>query len=319
MNNFAVRVSLIVDEAEGIRSFRLEADNGKQLSEFRAGSHIDVKVGPDITRPYSLCGPQNDPDHYLIAVKREPESRGGSVAMFDKVVVGSTLEISHPRNNFELDEKAGHTVLLAGGIGITPIISMADRLGDLGRSFELHYFTRSPKATAFHDRLSKVNYTSNIHSHYSLDPEDTKTYLQKLLWKRPEEGQIYLCGPKPFMSLVDDVAASTWPPDSVKREYFTANSEFLGSARDSFEVTLARSGGTYYVRSDETILDVLYDNGVNVNYSCEQGVCGTCLTGVVEGIPDHRDNFLTEKQKEVNDRMCICVSRAKSGKLVLDI
>ncbi len=319
MAEIEVLVKSISDEAEGIRSFVLAPPAGTVLPAYAAGSHIDVHISQGLVRQYSLCAAGVEPSNYTIAVKREPRSRGGSRFMHEELAVGSTLKIGAPRNNFPLDEQADHSILLAGGIGITPIIAMADRLAALGRSFELHYFARSIAQTAFHDRLSKADYTRQVHFHYSLDPDGVRSYLRKLLWDRRTGGHLYLCGPKPFMDMAETVAAATWPPEAVHLEYFSADPISLAGPRAEFEVSLARTGGTFLVPEDKSIIEVLADNGIDIEYSCEQGVCGTCLTGVLDGEPDHRDMFMTAEEKSANDKMCPCVSRARSSRLTLDI
>ncbi len=318
MSNIFVKVESINNETGDIRSFSLVAMDGEELPEFSPGSHIDVHTGSGVVRQYSLCGDLQDRSHYQIAIKMEPESRGGSIAMHERVV-GDALEISEPRNNFPLNEDASHTILFAGGIGVTPIISMADSLYKLGKSFELHYFTRSPAHTAFYVRLSESAYTKQIHFHYSLNPDEVRAYLCELLCDYTKGNEIYLCGPKPFMDLVENVAAATWPPNAINLEYFSAEAATLVAEQEGFEVTLARTGGTYFIPKDKTIVEALIEEGIDVNYSCTQGVCGTCLTGVLEGIPDHRDMFLSPEDRNANDRICLCVSRAKSASLKLDL
>ena len=314
-----VRVARKKQEALDICSFELVPADGGTLPRFTAGSHIDVHTPAGLVRQYSLCTTPDADGAYWIAVKKEPESRGGSKAMHETLEEGDTLHVSAPRNNFVLDETSEKTILIAGGIGITPILSMALRLEARGLPFELQYFSRSIAHTAFHEHLSQKKYADHVGFHYALEPESVRAYLRKYLWHRQAGAQLYLCGPRLFMDLVEQTAAITWPPESVHLEYFSADPASLAGPRDSFTVRLARTGGDYPIPADQSIVEALAAAGVSVPTSCEQGVCGTCLTGVLEGIPDHRDVFLTDEERAANDKMTPCVSRACSAVLVLDL
>lgn len=315
-----VQVADVADVATDIRAFELRSVSGAPLPRFTPGSHIDVHVAPGLIRQYSLCNDPREPGPYRIAVKKEPQSRGGSRAMHEQVKAGDVLRIGAPRNNFALeDDSQGPAILIAGGIGITPLLSMALDLLARGREFTLHYFTRSVAHTAFHGLLSEPQFLGKVAFHYATEPEAVRAYLRKVLWHRPPGAGIYLCGPRPFMDLVETTAAPTWPPEAVHLEYFVADPESLAGPRDTFTVKLARSGGEYVVAPEQSIVAALAAHGIVIETSCEQGVCGTCLTGVLEGTPDHRDVFLTDEEKLAGDRMTCCVSRAKSAVLVLDL
>lgn len=314
----AVRLAAIREEALDIRSFELVPVVGNALLAYTAGSHIDVHLAPGLTRQYSLCGLPGTSDRYLIAVKREPASRGGSAAMH-ALKVGDELQIGAPRNNFPIHADASHHLLIAGGIGVTPLLSMAQELLRCSGSFALQYFSRSAEYTAFRDLLSQPGLRERVSFHYALDAERVRTYLRRLLWERAPDAHLYLCGPRPFMDLVESLAAPTWPPDAVHLEYFVADPSALAGPRESFEVAVASSGARYLVPSDKTIVQVLAENGIAVPVSCEQGVCGTCLTGVIDGVPDHRDIVLTDEEKRRCDRMLLCVSRAHSSSITLDL
>jgi vanillate O-demethylase ferredoxin subunit len=316
---FQVRVDKIRDEAKDVKSFRLVSVGRSPLPAFAPGSHINVTCEEGVVRQYSLCNDYTEKDCYLIAVKRIPDSRGGSEAMHERVDVGDVLSISGPRNHFPLEPKAAHHLLIAGGIGITPLLCMAHHLQRTGASFGLQYFTRSPDQTAFHDLLSQPQYRGKVAFHYAVEPERVREYLNKLLWHRPEGAHLYICGPRPFMDLVEETAGKTWPPESIHIEYFTADPLASAGPREPFDITLARSGKTFTVPADRTIVQVLTEQGIDNVTSCEQGVCGTCLCGVLEGEPDHRDAFLSEAERKANDKMLLCVSRAKSKALVLDL
>jgi len=319
MGKLTVTVRAVRDEALDVRSFELVAAEGSALLPFTPGSHIDVEVAPGIVRQYSLCSDPRETDRYLIAVKREPASRGGSAGMHERVRAGDRLTIGEPRNNFALAADASHHLLIAGGIGITPLLAMAQHLLATGASFQLVYFSRSIAHTAFRDVLSAPEYRGRVTFHYALEPEQVRAYLRKLLWEHSPGAHLYLCGPRPFMDLVETTAAPTWAPSSVHLEYFAADPAALAGPSEGFIVKLARHGGEFNVPEGRTIIEVLAENGIDVDTSCEQGVCGTCITGVLEGEPDHRDVFLTDEEKRAGDRMTICVSRAKSARLVLDL
>jgi vanillate O-demethylase ferredoxin subunit len=319
MGKLTVTVRAVRDEAQDVRSFELVAADGGALPPFTPGSHIDVEVPPGIVRQYSLCNDPRETDRYLIAVKREPASRGGSAGLHERVHAGDTLVIGTPRNNFALAADASHHLLLAGGIDITPLLAMARHLVATGGSFQLVYFSRSIAHTAFRDALSAPEYRGRVTFHYALEPEQVRAYLRKLLWEHAPGAHLYLCGPRPFMDLVETIAAPTWAPSTVHLEYFSADPAALAGPSAGFVVKLARHGGEFTVPEGRTIIEVLAENGVAVDTSCEQGVCGTCITGVLEGEPDHRDIFLTDEEKRAGDRMTICVSRAKSARLVLDL
>jgi vanillate O-demethylase ferredoxin subunit len=314
-----VKVAKITQEADGIRSFLLAQKGLFKLPAYAPGAHIDVHCGEGIIRQYSLCGDPTDRRHYLIAVKQGEPSRGGSDLMHGTVQEGDVLEIGRPRNSFELDEGPAHSVLLAAGIGITPIIAMADRLAAQKQSFELHYFSRSAEQAAFRDRLENGTYRDRVTFNAGLSVEETDRFLYRILWEANADSHVYMCGPGPFMDTAEVHALKTRPAVAVHFERFAANPALSGALTKAFTVTLARTGITLPVGADETILDVLDANGIDAAFSCEQGVCGTCVSDVVDGTPDHCDSFLSEKQKSSGDRMCICVSRARGDTITIDI
>ena len=314
-----VKVAKVIQEAEGIRSFLLAKTGLFKLPSYAPGAHIDVHCGEGIIRQYSLCGDPDDRWNFQIAVRQVDPSRGGSDLMHTAVQEGDRLEIGSPRNNFPLDEAAPHSVLLAGGIGITPIIAMADRLHALGQSFVLHYFTRASNHTAFRDRLTRGGYGDNVVFHEGLDIALTGAALRAILADPAEGSQVYMCGPGPFMNTAQALALENWPSEAVNLERFAANPVLTDAPTRAFQVRLSRTGVTLDVGAEETILDVLDANGISAPFSCEQGVCGTCVTEIIEGKPDHRDEFLSAKQRISGKLMCLCVSRAKGSQIVLDL
>ncbi|MDC8801934.1 PDR/VanB family oxidoreductase [Halomonas pacifica] len=321
-------LSLIVEvtgkrqEAEDIVTFELADPHGRPLPAFGAGAHIDVRVSSpgqdDLIRQYSLCNHPEERDRYLIGVLRDPASRGGSEAMHDAIQEGDLLQISAPKNHFPL-KPAGRTLLLAGGIGVTPILCMAERLAHTGADFAMHYCTRSPERTAFRERIAASGFAERVRFHFDDGAPEQKLDLQRLLATPEPDTRIYVCGPGGFIDAVLSTAkANGWPAERLHTEYF-AGAVTDTSDDDSFEVRIASSGARYTVPADKTVHQVLAENGVDIMVSCEQGVCGTCLTRVLEGEPDHRDLFLEEHEHAANDQFTPCCSRAKSPVLVLDL
>lgn len=306
-------------EAEGVCTFELVEAGGRPLPAFSAGSHIDVRLPGGLTRQYSLCNDPAETHRYLIGVLREPASRGGSAAMHDLVHEGTLLEISTPRNHFPLAHDARRSLLLAGGIGITPILCMAERLAIAGADFDLHYCARSPARAAFAQRIRSASFAARAAFHFDDGDAAQKLDLQALLAMPAEGSHLYVCGPKGFMDAVLGTArARGWPEARLHFEFFGAEvGPSVGD--DSFEVKLASSGRTVRVAKDRSVVQALAEAGVIVQTSCEQGVCGTCLTRVLDGVPEHRDLYLTPEEQAANDQFTPCCSRAKTPLLVLDL
>lgn len=315
----AVKVVRKTVEAEGVAGFELVAADGVALPAFTAGAHIDVHLGDGLIRQYSLCNDPREDHRYLLGVLREVESTGGSVAMHDRVAEGDLLKISAPRNNFRLVEDAPYSLLLAGGIGVTPILAMAQRLHALGAAFELHYCTRSRARMAFHDLFSGAPFAERVHFHFDDGPPDQLLDLPAFLATRKAGAELYLCGPAGFMEAVKRAAEASWPAASVHCEYFSADPEVLGGDNTSFQVKIASTGAIHTIPAGQTIVHALEQQGIVIPVSCEEGICGTCLTGVLEGVPDHRDMFLSDEEHAANNEMTLCCSRAKSPLLVLDL
>ncbi|MBN8510213.1 MAG: oxidoreductase [Burkholderiales bacterium] len=315
----AVRVARKATEALDICTFELVAEDGRPLPAFSAGSHVDVQLPGGFTRQYSLCNDPTESHRYLIGVLRDPASRGGSAAMHDRVQEGDRLTISPPKNHFPLAHDAKSHLLLAGGIGVTPILCMAERLAIAGADFRMHYCARSRERTAFHERIRGSKFASNVHFHFDDGAAAQKLDIGALL-ETPQAGtHLYVCGPKGFMDAVLGTArARGWPEAQLHYEFFAA--DVAPQAGDgAFEVLLASSGRVVVVPKDRSVTQALAEAGVEVPTSCEQGVCGTCLTRVIEGEPDHRDVYLTPEEQAANDQFTPCCSRAKSPRLVLDL
>lgn len=317
--NLQVRVARKAREALDIVTLELVATDGRALPSFSAGSHVDVQLPGGITRQYSLCNDPKETHRYLIGVLRDPASRGGSVAVHDSLKEGDLLQISTPRNHFPLANDAKQHLLLAGGIGVTPILCMAERLAITGAAFEMHYATRAPERTAFHARIAASSFADRVHFHYDNGDAAQKLDLKALL-AQPQAGtHLYVCGPKGYMDAVLGTArAAGWPEAQLHYEFFGA--EVAKSDSDAgFEIKLASSGRIIMVPKDQTVTQALAAAGVEVMVSCEQGVCGTCLTRVLEGVPDHKDSYLTPEEQAANDQFTPCCSRSKTPQLVLDL
>ncbi len=313
-----VRIARKTAEAHDVCSFELVDVEARALPPFSAGSHIDVQVGDGLVRQYSLCNDPRETHRYLIAVLRDPNSRGGSVGMH-ALQAGMTLGISEPKNHFALAHDVRHSILLAGGIGITPILCMAERLANIGASFEMHYCTRSLERTAFVERVRAAAFADRVRFHHDDGPDEQKLDARSTLGAPADGKQLYVCGPTGFMDWVLGTARELgWPEDRLRREYFAAGP--IDTSHDgSFEVQIASTGAVIRIARDQTIVAALATAGIDVPTSCEQGVCGTCLTRVLDGTPEHRDMYLTPDEQAKGDQFTPCCSRAKSARLVLDL
>jgi ferredoxin-NADP reductase len=261
---------------------------------------------------------QKERNRYVIAVNNDAASRGGSKLIHETVRVGDVMTISHPRNNFVLQEDADHSVLIAGGIGITPLLSMIRRLEALGRSWELFYAARTQLTAAFLDDLKNLrpDVDPNLHLNFDGEPPARMIDLSAIVNAAAPDAHLYCCGPVPMLEAFEAATADR-PSGHVHVEYFKAKEK--PAVEGGFEVKLARSNRTIAVQAGQTILDALLQAGISANYACAEGVCGTCETRVVEGIPDHRDLFLSKEEQEANKTIMICCSGSKSPRLILDV
>ena len=306
------------NEAQGICTYELASADGSALPAFSAGSHIDVHLPGGLIRQYSLCNHPDEQHRYLIGVLRDPASRGGSQSLHEQIKSGDSLRISEPRNLFPLAHEARRSLLFAGGIGITPILCMAERLAHSGADFELHYCARSSERAAFVERLRNSPFADRVFMHFDEQPETALNAA--LVLASPQPGtHLYVCGPGGFMQhVLDSARAQGWQEHALHREYFAAAP--VDSSNDgSFSVKVGSTGQVFDIPADKTVVQVLESHGIDIPMSCEQGVCGTCLTRVLEGVPDHRDMYLTEDEQACNDQFTPCCSRSKSPLLVLDI
>ena len=307
------------DEADGICSFELAAADGSALPPFEPGAHIDVHLDVGLIRQYSLCPGPDQKSRYLLGVLREPASRGGSAAMH-ALKTGQRLRISAPRNHFPLVGDARRYVLFAGGIGITPLLAMAEHLAACGRDVVLHYCARSAGRMAFMERIRTGIIGERASFHFDNGGADQKLDLDAALGAPQDGTHVYVCGPGGFMDWVLSGARSRgWPEEQLHKEYFAAPVQSADAKDDAFEVQIGRNGPIQVVPANRSVIEVLAENGIQIEVSCEQGVCGTCLTRVLDGTPDHRDVYLTDQEHAANDYFTPCCSRSKSGRLVLDL
>jgi len=301
--------------ARDIWRFELCDPNGAELPAFGAGSNLTVQVPNGSRRRYSLCNSPEERNRYVIAVKRDANGRGGSISMIDDTKEGDLIQTAPPKNDFPLDERAQEFILIAGGIGITPMLSMMQELRSEGlRKFRLIYVARDPQATAFLDELQGDEWRSQVKIHHDYG-DASKSFDFWSVFERPTRAHIYCCGPRALMDAVKDMTGH-WPPGSVHFESFGVDGSVLKDNKP-FTVKLARSGTTLEIPADRSILEVLRDAGIRVPSSCESGTCGSCRTQLCSGTADHRDLVLEEGEK--SHQIMVCVSRAASGDLVLDL
>lgn len=310
----------ISEAADGIRSFRLESDDGTSVPDFEPGAHVDVAMPDGTTRQYSLINAAGE-GHYQICVNLDANSRGGSRYMHEAVVVGGTLEISAPRNNFPLIETAPMSVLIAGGIGITPILAMVRRLSSLGRGWRLYHCTRNPARTPFVDVLQSFSRQMPggevVYVHDAV-PGIRHLDIPAVVAAARPGTHFYCCGPEPMLDAFG-VATAGLPREFVHVERF---SNAAAAARDDdadFELICKRSGLRVPVPAGQSILEALEAHGLTPLCSCREGICGTCETRVLAGEADHRDAVLSPEERQGNQTMMICVSRARGRQLTLDI
>jgi len=301
-------------QAQDIVSFELRATGGEDLPPFTAGAHVDVQLGPQLSRSYSLLNAPSERHRYVLAVQLDLQGRGGSRAMHE-LRLGQRLAISAPRNHFALMEDAPHTVLIAGGIGITPLWSMAQRLQALGRSWELYYSARTPAHAALQENIAALA-PRNVHMHYNQTANGNHLDLAGIVGSQPSGTHFYCCGPG---GMLDSFAAAAvdLPPEAVHTERFSNPLDLTQAG--GFRIDLARRGQTLCVSPGSTILATLLDAGIDIPHSCLEGICGSCEVKVLAGIPDHRDLVLSPEEQQKNTRLMACCSGSRSESLTLDL
>lgn len=314
-----LRVSRVRQATPRVRAIELTPLAGGELPPFTAGAHIDVELGNGQERSYSLMNDQGERHRYEIAVLREAAGRGGSAWMHDVLREGDVIRVSEPSNNFKLSEAGEHHTLIAGGIGVTPIMSMAARLAELGRDYAIHYCAREPGDAAFADEIAARHGDRATFYYDGGDPAAGGLDVVKLLAHRPAAAHVYVCGPAGLIRATRE-AGRDWPQGTIHYELFKG-SEIDVTTRKAdlpFEIVLQRQNRTLLVPADRSILDVLKSNGVRIKSLCVEGVCGTCKVGVLSGAVDHRDDCLDDDDRDT--LMQVCVSRSKGGEtLVLDL
>jgi ferredoxin-NADP reductase len=299
--------------ADGVLTLELGAPDGGRLRDWTPGSHIDLVLPNGMTRQYSLCGDRWDAHTYRVGVLLETDSRGGSRYVHDVLQPGDLIGVGGPRNNFPLVPSERY-LFVAGGIGITPLLPMIHQADLLEADWRLLYGGRRRASMAFLDELERYG------ERVQVVPQDESGLLDldAFLGEPRADVRVYCCGPAPLLAAVES-ACSGWPPHTLRTERFVAE-ESAGPVRDTpFEVELARTGTTVVVPPDVTVLDAVREAGVEILSSCRQGICGTCETTVLAGVPDHRDSLLDDEEREAGDCMYVCVSRASSDRLVLDL
>ena len=313
-----VRVASKKVEALDICSVELVDPEGAGLPAFSAGSHIDVYLGHGLIRQYSLCNDPTETHRYVIGVLLDPNTRGGSAAIH-ALESGQLITISEPKNHFPLAHNAKHSVLIAGGIGVTPILCMAERLSNIYPDFEFHYCSRYTERMPFKKRIVDSFSTRNVSLYYDTGADSKTIDLVKVLAAPTSGTHVYVCGPAGFMTWVLETAKKMgWQEAQLHREYFSGL-DIDTSTDSSFELMVASTGAIINVGPKETALQALIKHGIDVQASCEEGVCGTCLTRVLEGTPEHRDMYLTTAEQDKGDQFTPCCSRSKTPRLVVDL
>ena len=312
------RLSKIEDVARDTKLYTFERVDGGTLPGYKPGAHIDLHLPNGLLRQFSLTVPAENPDSYTVGVKRDENSRGGSRYIIEQMKVGDQIKISAPRNNFPLVENAPHVVLFAGGIGITPIWCMAQELAARGRSWKIHYACRSQADMAFLSDLKKLD-AKFVHLHFDDEAGGKVMDLAAAVGEAPADAHFYCCGPNPMLKAFEAAAASR-PKANVHVEYFTPKEDAAAAdGLGGFWVELAKSGEEYFIPPGKKVLEVLFDAGVDVDYSCELGICGACETKVISGIPVHHDSVLSEEEQASNEKVMICCCGCKTERLVLDM
>jgi len=316
-----LRVTSMTWESEGVISLRLSRiESNDPLPVWEPGAHIDVYVPDGTTRQYSLCGDPADLSCYQIAVLREPEGRGGSAYIHDELRVGGKLLVTRPKQGFALEDAPFHA-LVAGGVGITPIMTFAEHLARQGRPFEVTYGGRSLESMAFRDRLGALGDTVSVVA----EDTDGRPDLDAVVKRLPDGGLVYVCGPLPLLRAVEAAAEAVHGPDQdiVRFELFSRAGvevkESIPLDGEHYELVLAQSGHTLRMKPDANILDTVLALGVEVENDCRDGICGSCTTRVLAGTVDHRDLVLTRREQAAMDRMMICCSKPTSDRLELDL
>lgn len=317
MDTLRMTVASIDAQGTGNRRICLVPADGSALPPFVAGAHIDLKLPGGLIRQYSLVNATAHRDRYEICVRRDAQSRGGSAYLHDALSTGDTLEIAGPRNYFALESAARH-VLIAGGIGVTPLLSMARSLSAQRIPFVLHYYGRSESDTPYLHELRAGFDTGTVTLHFGEHGDSLRHAMPAELETPLADTMIYTCGPSGFMACLRSGAlARGWSPAQIKSEAFDATPVVARDGDAAFEVEIESTGQVFVVPPGETIASVLQAADVAVSLSCEQGICGACLTGIVAGRADHRDEILSADERDAHSQIAICCSRSLTSRIVL--
>ncbi|WP_085675757.1 MULTISPECIES: PDR/VanB family oxidoreductase [unclassified Pseudomonas] len=312
----SARVHTLRHEADGIISVELRPWGDTVFAPFEAGAHIDLHLPNGLVRSYSLLNSPSEMGRYVVGILRDRSSRGGSRYVHEQLRVGTQLTISQPRNNFALDTRASHSALVAGGIGITPIYCMFRQLLALGRPAELIYCARSRREAALLEPLAELG--AKVVYHFN-DEKGSLPDLAHYLAGRSSDTHFYCCGPTPMLEAFEAVCQQLGYEHAHIERFTAVEVAAADDALDSYSVELSKSGKTLTVEPGLNLLDVLLEAGCAIDYSCREGVCGSCETRVLEGDIDHRDGVLTKAERAANGSMMVCVSGCKSRRLVLDL
>lgn len=313
-----LRVSAREIAAESVVRFELRHPDGLPLPPFSAGSHIDLRLPNGTVRQYSLCNDPAERSRYEIGILLDPASRGGSRSAHADIALGDLIAVGAPRNLFPL-HPAEHSILFAGGIGVTPLLAMAEQLSRDGASFALHCSNRSAARIPFRERIEVSAFADRTHHHLDDTPHSRLDAAAVLARPDRRHTHLYVCGPQGFMDhILQTARAAGWADANLHFECFAAPAANVAADNAGFEVRLARRDLVISVAPDQSVAQALAGHGIQVPLSCEQGICGTCLMRVLDGVPDHRDSFLSDAEKAANDRFLPCCSRARSAHLLID-
>lgn len=308
-----MRLTAIIYGAESTNLFEFRTLDGSDVPAFTAGAHVDVNLPNGTIRQYSIASPQTDRSRYLLGIKLEAKGRGGSRFLHEQVRVGHVLKIGLPRNNFPLNETAASSVLIAGGIGITPMLCMVDRLQSLGANFRLHYAVRARSEAL----LAHVSDDDRVHLHVDSEQNGQLLDVAAIVAAAPAGAELYCCGPAPMLTAFEEACADR-PKATVHLERFSAEDN-VAATGGAYVVELAKSKRSITVQAGQTLLQALQQAGLTIKVSCEQGICGTCETRVLAGTPDHRDMILSDDEKASNQSMMVCCGGSLGPTLVLDL
>jgi vanillate monooxygenase ferredoxin subunit len=303
--------------AKDTYGFELVGADGTSLPPFEAGAHIDIDAGPGYSRQYSIANDPADENRYVLGILKTTNPRGVSTALCDRVPEGGVLRLNGPRNHFPLDETAKFSLLIGGGIGITPLLAMAHRLHAIDKPFSVHFFARNPDSAPFINELKDLPFADKIQTYFDETDGNPTINLQRVLIAAKMGSHVYTCGPTGFMNMVIDMAGNVVPKERIHKEFFEfEEKEALPNV--AFEVEIKSTGQILTVPADRQIIDVLNENGIPIPRNCPKGVCGACARQVVEGEIDHRDSVLPDEARN-RGFMLLCVSRSKGERLVLDL